>query len=676
MALQTIKCSFSHSINLPADRKGDFLKAIDTTVFNTSRLVRRASTLLLLHIARCVEEKKELPDVSNWNDTNWRRILLMGVSENRKTTKDKKTKEKKKTTDVDLSFQETYEKYSSLFPVDESFRSIGDWQSLTITAKQMRTVFENMLWMPIIPRLKKLCKLVSESEDFFEKNEKTGKMEKTDTIGYDLLCAIETGKTSGLSEKYSKYVDKVRTILNLTVNEKKYKIKPEWLNKKKNRTNLLNFNVWLQSELLRFGGAGIKLSPVFKVKRHNIGLDVPSLITIFKSIGIEKNNKDQTSNLDWIKDFFNLPGSKIQTKKWNGFLRTDGISACFVYGSRPDQDQEEEDDDKDEPEEKEVAIDDIDTIEKRNMNFYENFTKNNNKIVIGADPGRVSIVHLATKLPDGQIMSANFSRKEYRSRTGIKWHEKRVKLWNTQFEKSWTELGEESGLKTSNVQHILKYIELCNQSYIEWWDSMMLKKRARADFRIFGRKKSVSDSFYTTFSKEIKNKYPDHEQVVAYGAATFSPSGKGQLSSPTTSSYKSCCRHIKTMKQGECRTSKQCCHCHSDVESCWKRFKVNIDQFDNMKVELKVEHGMVVPKASEYRRGLLFCPKCSKFLNRDLSAALNIRYLYIVTQMAKDKVPKPFMQRSRKMQKASNMRPRTAKGSLKQPAVEENSYTG
>jgi transposase len=61
-----------------------------------------------------------------------------------------------------------------------------------------------------------------------------------------------------------------------------------------------------------------------------------------------------------------------------------------------------------------------------------------------------------------------------------------------------------------------------------------------------------------------------------------------------------------------------------------------------------------VPKAGTYLRGLLFCPECSKFLNRDRSAALNIRFLFTQMQLLGCSMPTQFVARRRQKKPKRN----------------------
>jgi hypothetical protein len=651
----TIKCILKSTIKLPPDKKGKFLDVVEKAVVNTSQIVRRASLFLLLHVTRLSENKLEMPNVSKWTDTNWRHLLLAGLPGSEKED------EKMKKNDPQLF--DSLQMFSHLLPHEKINRIQGDGQIMTAACQQLRTSFYNSQWMPVIQRIKKLCKLHVKNDVYdsmikiqwnISKAKKIPKRPISiklsfQTSWYYLFSAVVSGNKYLIGDD-KLFVEKIRNLLNLKRNDKECKLCDKYLKKPSNRTMILKFNVWLQKEMIKKEGKIFKLSPVFKVKRHNISLDIASLTNLLNSIEIDppKDAKKKKSIIDWLKTIFELPGQNKLKDIWNGFLKTDGYSACFVFGKEDVDDYEQENTTYEESES-------MTTNEEVSNHSVENFLKTNQKIIVGIDPGRVSVVHMSTNLPDGKKISSNLSRTKYRHCSGITRHEKRVAAWNHTLQKYWTDLSIlDSKLKTSRVSNIVKYIESYNEIQNEWWESMMLRKRSKADFRVFAGKKRTVDTYFESFFRNIRKNYPEHELKAAYGAGTFSSSGKGQLSTLTTTAYKACCRHVNTEKQNECRTSKQCCNCHGDIESCWKQMKIDIacSSTDNedvkMNIKFEQKHGLIVPKKGFYQRGLLFCPKCSKFLNRDRSGAMNIRYLHVVTKLMDLEFPKPFKARYKK----------------------------
>lgn len=233
---------------------------------------------------------------------------------------------------------------------------------------------------------------------------------------------------------------------------------------------------------------------------------------------------------------------------------------------------------------------------------------------------------------------------------------------------AWQQMNQQGGAhRTSSVEQLTQYIAAYNSVSAAWWESALQRKRAKLRFRTYGGRKRCLDCFFAGLERDVRGAEPDKGLAVAYGAATFSPSGNGKPATPTTAAYKAALRLRRSgaivEKQNECRTSKQCCHCHGDVESCWQRVQLQLGPppdtvvahdsgTSQLTASIHVEtcHGPKVPKTGAYLRGLLFCPECSIFLNRDRSAALNIRFLFTQTQLLGRSMPKQFVARRKKKQ--------------------------
>ncbi|WIA22681.1 hypothetical protein OEZ86_009648 [Tetradesmus obliquus] len=203
---------------------------------------------------------------------------------------------------------------------------------------------------------------------------------------------------------------------------------------------------------------------------------------------------------------------------------------------------------------------------------------------------------------------------------------------------AWEQMNQQGGaLRSSCLQQLTQHIAAYNSVAEEWWTSAMQRKRAKLRFRTYGGRKRCLDRFFSSLERDVSAAEPNKRLAIAYGAATFSPSGTGKPATPTTAAYRAALRMRGSgaivEKQNECRTSKQCCHCHGDVEACWQSVRLHLGPAPDtdaagaagpcrpsqltatIQVETCHQHGPTVPKAGAYLRGLLFCPECSKFLN-------------------------------------------------------------
>ena len=123
------------------------------------------------------------------------------------------------------------------------------------------------------------------------------------------------------------------------------------------------------------------------------------------------------------------------------------------------------------------------------------------------------------------------------------------------------------------------------------------KKRSRLRFGVYVGKQKCLDRFFENLRGATK-----HPCVVAYGASSLKPGGKGEMSVPVGRVLKTCQRYFQTSLVNEYLTTKKhhkCCGtmnpvCHKGVED---------------------------PRAI---RGLYWCPTCREFVNRDRNPCLNI----------------------------------------------------
>jgi hypothetical protein len=183
---------------------------------------------------------------------------------------------------------------------------------------------------------------------------------------------------------------------------------------------------------------------------------------------------------------------------------------------------------------------------------------------------------------------------------------------------AWKLVNQAAGtLRSCEVADVVSYIAACNSVSAEWWGSALQRKRGKLRFRTYCGRKRCLDNFYQGLVADVKRQpsAAGKQLVIAYGAATFSPSGNGKPATPTTAAFKACTRlrgqGAVVQKQNECRTSRQCCHCHGDVESCWQQCRLQLSVADHSSVSAAIQvqtcHGGRAPANGVRLRGLLFC---------------------------------------------------------------------
>eukprot|EP00201_Polytomella_parva_P009944 CAMPEP_0175064178 /NCGR_PEP_ID=MMETSP0052_2-20121109/15176_1 /TAXON_ID=51329 ORGANISM="Polytomella parva, Strain SAG 63-3" /NCGR_SAMPLE_ID=MMETSP0052_2 /ASSEMBLY_ACC=CAM_ASM_000194 /LENGTH=130 /DNA_ID=CAMNT_0016330475 /DNA_START=219 /DNA_END=608 /DNA_ORIENTATION=+ len=116
--------------------------------------------------------------------------------------------------------------------------------------------------------------------------------------------------------------------------------------------------------------------------------------------------------------------------------------------------------------------------------------------------------------------------------------------------------------------------------------------------------------------------------MVVYSAATFSPSGKSNLTVPTTGVCKVFKRAFLVVELQEgFRTTISCHKYHMITENAWERCAAML-QVDGEVVKLALEgglkHGMKMPKTSRNVPGMCYFPNCVEFLNRNMNGDISI----------------------------------------------------
>jgi hypothetical protein len=154
--------------------------------------------------------------------------------------------------------------------------------------------------------------------------------------------------------------------------------------------------------------------------------------------------------------------------------------------------------------------------------------------------------------------------------------------------------------KSVKVEKFMLYINTHKSHENAIWSEYLKKHWRQQRFRLYGGKKRVFANFLNRLG-------PLENTVLAYGSAKFASGGQGEMSVPTSRAFKECSYIVKTVLVDEFRTSK----IHWEDNSILQ------------KVQKRNKDGQITTV-----RGLLWCCSTnqnkSKFVNRDLNAAINI----------------------------------------------------
>ena len=203
-------------------------------------------------------------------------------------------------------------------------------------------------------------------------------------------------------------------------------------------------------------------------------------------------------------------------------LETDGTSACLHFqGSKP---------------------------EKSEIVFPSNPSR-----VIGIDPGRTNLMYGVEDTPDGKI-TYKLTRKMYYNSSGMTKRNLRTAKWEKDIAEQELKFREKS-IKTTNDDDWKDFISNYISVYDTLWDEKTKRKWSQESFRVYCLRHRTLDKFF----QSMKGK---KQPVIAFGAAKFNPTGKHELSAPTTSISKRCSKFYKTYLVDEYNTTKICNKCH------------------------------------------------------------------------------------------------------------------
>jgi len=340
------------------------------------------------------------------------------------------------------------------------------------------------------------------------------------------------------------------------------------------------------------------LAPLMRIKSQFIMIDIKVLYHLMKSSGLIAETLTEEIFQQFQRDHFM---SVFQVKEKNGhrdnqskehrlkvMVQTDGVSACFHYEVQKTEEEKNKN-------------------KKRKVIHSNNSSIDGQQRVIAIDPGRTNIVYGVEMNEDNTTIRKQYklTRSHFYTLGGITQANKRTKVWQKEIENEEKVFMQHSR-KTANIQEWKLFLNDYLRVYDALWESKTKKKRGRERFRLYSLKRGVLDRFFRTMQVDGETK-----PIIAYGNATFSPTGSGECAVPTTTAYKVCSRHFTTRFVDEFRTSKLCSCCDETLR------KVCYSEED--------EDGSVKTKEI---RGLRWCTTTRMFRNRDLNAAINIHRCY------------------------------------------------
>ena len=361
-----------------------------------------------------------------------------------------------------------------------------------------------------------------------------------------------------------------REILQL---HEKVNIGPLWW--KTHYETVIVYYAMLSNYLTSRGAKGITLAPMCQMKATFIHIDTDVLYGLMSDIELVTDNWKAFSTLrneQWASvlyvDKYTTARQKRLGFAFTGTIQTNGVAVCIHY-RRP-------------------------TLPTTNNIF----TPHESDRVIGVDPGRVTMFTGVEKLIGNTKKVYTLSRMKYYNESGITKANIKKDKWNQSIKDALNDLSKYS-YKNTSMQSFRGYLHAINKHYDTLWGEYTKRRWGRQRLATYSGKKSTLEHFMNSLKDDS-----GRHVVLAYGDASFGSTGPGELSVPTTKIKKVCEKHFHVVSIDEFRTSQ-------------------IHHYENKQCAKVYQNGYLV-------RGLLWCNSTngSKFVNRDVNAALNMLRCY------------------------------------------------
>ena len=524
---------------------------INKWVLSTSKTVHRLSLFfnrLLLHL---LVEDKPLP---SFEDSLFTGIAMCGM----------KKINKKSSNEYASLIQDFYDnEFKDQFPAIT--RPRGDCQAIAIAALRYKTNFLNSCFVPFFQRQLNYIHLwlkVNEIED---------------VQAYQVQWRINSWKVRGVKKyQFSEEVENFISEEQRLLSDKP--VHESWL--KRNTSKVLHYYYHvLEYYTTAVQGNKFRLAPLCHIKCHFLTIDDTVLYEILTNV----RNKVPSQVPEQIADaldrhgpmtdevwrlVFNYGGLRRQ-RRFSHQVDTDGTSVSFHFQTTKKQTKK--------------------SGRRRRSNQLKKSTH-----IVSVDPGRSNII---TAYDSKTEEYYRLSRQSYYRSAGMKKRTSRVKRRLLPLQGVYNAMSK-APTKSINNMDWYQYQEVVTRNYNRLWELHTTKSNRRDAFRVHCLKEKCLDRFFNKFVHD------GQKPIVAYGAVSLNPTGKGELSVPVKYVYKKCCERFYTPKVNEGYTTKMHHKCQQPTVA-------------------------VMNARSRSIRGLRWCPTCRELVSRDNNASLNIQEVFL-----------------------------------------------
>jgi hypothetical protein len=596
-----VKCSFGSVLVGSNEQKHDIVQAVDNRVISYSKravLATRTCNLLAKQAYQDVQTAASSP-FACW-DTTFIRQLLLGTQG---------------CTVIDPCVPQVFADHPELLH-DTNDRHILDRNVYSAAATKISTNIKNHLRVNVVKIVKRMVYTCSPSSlpDDATKDEKGD--ERTHTLfqvcGWSQRVNLKEPKKPNKKRKpdtttttvqpprddreRTAFIDECRRILGLRHG---VSLDDGWISEDDNLPGILRFFAHVLRTLEQYPDQKLfNLLPICKRKRHFITIDTYSLYGIARDANLVKKDCNLATfvanKTDQWGSIINFAKLMPKGGEFTGTIETDGVSVCIHY-KRP----------------RPLGDDGLPITTPKKKNKKKKSTPLPRPTypidlqetrVLSIDPGRVNIIFAAEVLPDNKVKTYRLTRSHYYKESGITKGNANSLMWQRGLKNQLVALSETSP-KGISLLAFLNFLAVDLSVATAMWEELLKKRWSQQRLRLYGGKKRVINKFFTRMRGNDKRR-----TIVAYGAAKLKPGGKGEISVPTSGVYKTCKEKFETYLVDEFRTTRV----HHEDDTILRG--VGRKKGDNEIEEV---------------RGLLWCSSTrqgnSKFVNRDLNGALNIR---------------------------------------------------
>ncbi len=627
-----VKCYLSSLFHktAAASRRGEVKTRLMSTVRKcvayVSRLARRGSIVAWLHFHRLLSAGRELPPLDDV--TFFRNLFTAPVTD---------------LPEVSATWRKYRRVLARLFvptnPVPNSYNLV------TYLATTFRTNFIVNIWKPLPARLKRAFSILLKDGTIPEPRPR-------DVTPDRMLQCVEKGTVpAAWPDQAKRVVRMVRSALGVPLG---IELTEAWLKAHLHETLRFTFKLarWIQTRAAAaaaapkpeggrrrlYFGRVLAFCPIFSARAHHIRIDGDVLHAIAKHAGVlpadvpssKPTGAERAAVFDSLwKEFFpracKLRGASFELAH---LLDTDGVSASVHFRrERTDEDSARAAGPLGRGKKKQHGVTDVLGRTVTSSAAAASFT-------LAIDPGTHLLAQAALLDAMGKPVTDRHGKpRRWRLTRGQYRHDSGAKTIAAERAHRCRDLApvdvalSAQRVRTTYASEFCAYVATFATHQRKVWRVMLRRKVVALRVRAWMGRRRVVDRFW----RRVRTETPP-DTIVAYGAATWSSTGRGALVAPRRDILAGASRHFSTVvMQGEYMTSQTCDKCEGHVKPIWRQLRWRIcmaghrDVVDD-EVRLQKWHQLRLTRQAgcEEVRGLRVCSNCRKLRSRDAMAALNI----------------------------------------------------